>query len=49
MDRAQVLAGLLDLIEDRKALVGPEDTNSIFLHDIEVLEAAVNLIGGPVG
>ena len=46
MDRAQVMAGLMDLIQDRKSFIDPKETDSIFLHDIEVLEGALALIGG---
>ena len=50
MTKAQIIAGLLDLIEDRKSFVDPNKPESMFLNDIEVLTAALNeLEGGQLG
>ena len=42
MEKAEVIAGLKDLINDRESFIMEED--DIFAHDKKVLEEAINLI-----
>ena len=44
MTKEEIIAGLLDNAKDRRALISPDDEDSIFEHDALVMEAAVELI-----
>lgn len=44
MTKEEIIAGLLDNAQDRRALIDPGDTDSIFEYDAQVMEAAVSLI-----
>lgn len=44
MTKEEIIAGLLDNAQDRRALISPDDHDSIFEHDAQVMEEAVSLI-----
>ena len=44
MSKDEIIAGLLDNAEDRRALIPKDEQDSIFEHDALVMEEAVKLI-----
>ena len=48
MSKDEIIAGLLDNAEDRRALIPKDEQDSIFEHDALVMEEAVKLIN-PAG
>lgn len=44
MTREEIIAGLLDNAKDRRSLIPPDEQDSIFEHDAQVMEEAAELI-----
>lgn len=44
MTRNQIIAGLIDNVADRRALVPQDEPDSIFARDAQVMDEAVQLI-----
>ena len=43
MTREEIIAGLLDNAKDRRSLIPPDEQDSIFEHDAQVMEEAGEL------